>query len=74
MAIAADLDQERMEKGPRGPMHGIPVLLKDNIDTKDQIPTTAGSHALMNNYAEKRCADGRKITESWGHNPGKKQI
>ena len=46
-SIAADLDSERRDQGPRGPMHGIPVLLKDNIDTGDQMLTTAGSLALI---------------------------
>jgi amidase len=46
LAIAASLDDERKSKGPRGPMHGIPVLIKDNIDTADKMTTTAGSLAL----------------------------
>jgi amidase len=46
MAIAKALDDERTAKGPRGPMHGIPVLIKDNIDTADRMMTTAGSYAL----------------------------
>ena len=45
--IAEALDQERKAKGPRGPMHGIPVLIKDNIDTADKMMTTAGSLALL---------------------------
>ena len=45
--IAEALDRERKAKGPRGPLHGIPVLLKDNIATVDQMQTTAGSLALM---------------------------
>ncbi|MEP6509764.1 MAG: amidase family protein, partial [Gemmatimonadales bacterium] len=45
-SIADDLDRERKQKGPRGPMHGIPVLIKDNIDTADKMTTTAGSYAL----------------------------
>lgn len=45
--IAAGLDRERKEKGPRGPLHGIPILLKDNIDTHDRMLTTAGSLALV---------------------------
>ncbi len=53
IAIAEALDQERKEKGSRGPMHGIPVLLKDNIDTGDKMHTTAGSLALANNIAAK---------------------
>ena len=46
VAIAEDLDRERASKGARGPLHGIPVLLKDNIDTADRMTTTAGSLAL----------------------------
>jgi amidase len=45
-AIAHALDEERRTKGPRGPLHGIPILLKDNIDTGDRMHTTAGSLAL----------------------------
>src|SRR5436853_4376896 len=47
LAIADALDRERKEKGPRGPLHGIPVLIKDNIDTADKMMTTAGSLALL---------------------------
>ena len=46
-AIAAELDRERKAKGPRGPLHGIPVLIKDNIATRDRMMTTAGSLALV---------------------------
>lgn len=49
LAIAKALDAERAEGNLRGPMHGIPVLLKDNIETKDDLPTTAGSWALIDN-------------------------
>lgn len=45
--IADALDRERREKGPRGPLHGIPVLIKDNIATADKMQTTAGSLALV---------------------------
>jgi amidase len=47
LIIADVLDRERAEKGARGPLHGIPVLLKDNIDTADKMATTAGSLALV---------------------------
>jgi amidase len=47
LAIAAALDKERKERGPRGPLHGIPVLIKDNIATADRMQTTAGSLALV---------------------------
>src|SRR5215469_12813599 len=47
LAIADELDEERKDKGPRGPLHGIPILLKDNIATADRMETTAGSLALL---------------------------
>lgn len=47
LTIARSLDQERQAKGARGPLHGIPVLLKDNIETADRMQTTAGSLALL---------------------------
>jgi amidase len=50
--IAADMDGERSVKGPRGPLHGIPVVLKANIDTGDQLATTAGSLALSGHQAK----------------------
>jgi amidase len=46
LAIAAELDRERKQKGPRGPLHGIPILIKGNIGTHDRMTTTAGSLAL----------------------------
>ena len=46
LKIADGLDRERAANGPRGPLHGIPILLKDNIDTADRMLTTAGSLAL----------------------------
>ncbi|MBP8295761.1 MAG: amidase [Burkholderiales bacterium] len=47
LAIAAELDRERKATGPRGPLHGIPILIKDNIATADKMQTTAGSLALL---------------------------
>jgi amidase len=49
--IAESLDVERAINGPRGPLHGIPVLLKDNINTGDKMHTSAGSLALANSFA-----------------------
>jgi len=46
LTIARSLDVERRARGPRGPLHGIPILLKDTIDTGDRMMTTAGSLAL----------------------------
>jgi len=46
LAIADGLDAERKAKGPRGPLHGIPILIKDNLGTADRMTTTAGSLAL----------------------------
>lgn len=48
LVTARALDEEWQESGPRGPMHGIPVILKANIDTADRMRTTAGSLALKN--------------------------
>src|ERR1051325_2424172 len=48
---ARKLDEERKATGPRGPLHGIPVLIKDNIDTHDRINTTARSLALAGFFA-----------------------
>jgi amidase len=47
LEIAAALDDERRRKGPRGPLHGIPILVKDNFATRDKMETTAGSLALL---------------------------
>src|SRR6185437_13248812 len=53
LKIADELDKELKEKGPRSLMHGIPVLIKDNIDTADHMETTAGSLALVGSKPEK---------------------
>ncbi|NOR88207.1 MAG: amidase [Bacteroidales bacterium] len=50
IAIAKELDDEMKNGNIRGPLHGIPILLKDNIDTHDQMATTAGSRALANSF------------------------
>lgn len=51
LAIADALDAERKTKGLHGPLHGVPVLIKDNIDTADRMTTTAGSLALEGSVA-----------------------
>lgn len=51
LVIAETLDRERADKGPRSLLHGIPVVVKDNIFTHDRMRTTANSHALRNFYA-----------------------
>jgi len=53
LSIAASLDAEWKSKGARGPLHGIPVLIKDNIDTADRMMTTAGSLALLGSIASR---------------------
>lgn len=52
LAIADKLDKERKAGKLRGPMHGIPVLIKDNINTGDRMQTTAGALALLGNHAK----------------------
>lgn len=53
LLIADAMDAERKAGKIRGPMHGIPMLIKDNINTGDKMMTTAGALALMGNHAEK---------------------
>jgi amidase len=60
-AIADTLDQERKAKGSRGPLHGIPVLIKDNIDTADRMMTTAGSLALQGSKPAKDSLVAQKL-------------
>jgi amidase len=64
IAIAEALDKERKEKGPRGPLHGIPILIKDNIDTGDRMMTTAGSLALLGSKAAKDSFVARRLREA----------
>ncbi|MCG8586442.1 MAG: amidase [Pirellulales bacterium] len=53
LAIAEALDEERAAVGPRGPLHGVPMLVKDSIDTGDRMMTTAGSLAIEGNIADR---------------------
>jgi len=61
LSIADALDQERKAKGPRGPLHGVPVLIKDNIDTADRMMTTAGSLALVGSKPPKDSLVAQKL-------------
>jgi amidase len=56
LAIADQMDRERVAGKVRGPLHGIPVLIKDNLDTADKMKTTAGSLALLDAPTPKRDA------------------
>jgi amidase len=51
LEAAAALDAERKSRGPRGPLHGVPILIKDNVETSDRMMSTAGSLALLGWYA-----------------------
>jgi len=64
LSIAAALDKERKEGKLRGPLHGIPILIKDNIDTGDQMMTTAGSLALLGNKASQDAFIVKKLREA----------
>ncbi|MCU0460585.1 MAG: amidase [Bacteroidales bacterium] len=62
--IAEELDREMAEGKIRGPLHGVPVILKDNIDTEDNMPTTAGATALRDSYAAKDSYIAAKLREA----------
>jgi amidase len=61
IAIADALDEEWKAKGPRGPLHGVPVLIKDNIETADRMMTTAGSLALVGSKPPKDSFVAQKL-------------
>ncbi|MFA9274257.1 MAG: amidase [Candidatus Aquirickettsiella gammari] len=64
LAIAKQLDAERKAGKLRGPLHGIPVLIKDNIDTGDKMATTAGSLALIHNFAKQDAEIVRRMRDA----------
>ncbi|MFO7616986.1 MAG: amidase [Bacteroidales bacterium] len=64
LEIAAELDRELAEGKVRGPLHGIPVVLKDNIDTGDRMPTTAGATVLGNSFAPADSWVAKKLREA----------
>jgi amidase len=64
LQIAKELDMELTAGKSRGPMHGVPVILKDNIDTHDKMPTTAGATALANSFPSTDSRVARKLREA----------
>jgi len=64
LAIADALDKERKDKGVRGPLHGIPMLIKDNLDTADKMMTTAGSLALLGSRPLRDSTVAQKLREA----------
>jgi amidase len=64
LAIADGLDAERKAKGARGPLHGIPILLKDNLDTADRMTTTAGSLALAGSIPPRDSFVAQRLREA----------
>jgi amidase len=66
LSSAEELDRERADRRGRvrGPMHGIPILLKDNIDTADRMQTTAGSRALLNARVVQDATVARRLREA----------
>jgi amidase len=64
MQLADALDAERKSKGVRGPLHGIPVLIKDNIGTADRMTTTAGSLALEGSIPAADSFVARRLREA----------
>ena len=64
LTIADELDRERQNKGRRGPLHGIPILLKENIATDDRMETTAGSLALLGARPPRDAFVARKLREA----------
>ncbi len=64
LIIADSLDKELASGNTRGPLHGIPVLLKDNIDTHDKMPTTAGSRILKDSYPPRDSWIAKKLREA----------
>lgn len=61
LAIAEQCDRERKQRASRGPLHGIPILIKDNVDTADKMMTTAGSLALVGQHAPKDSFVAQKL-------------
>ncbi|HEX9124616.1 MAG TPA: amidase [Actinomycetota bacterium] len=74
LEIADAMDQERREGRVRGPLHGIPVVVKDNLDTADRMKTTAGSLALLESRPARDAAVVRRLREAGGVLLGKANL
>ena len=61
LGIAEGVDKESADKGRRGPLHGIPILIKDNLDTRDRMSTTAGSLAMLGSVPPRDAFVVRKL-------------
>ena len=73
LAQAKALDAERKAGHVRGPLHGVPILIKDNIETLDPVATTAGSLALKDNVTRRDAGGRRPAAGGGGGDPGQDQ-
>ncbi|HZJ01737.1 MAG TPA: amidase [Gemmatimonadaceae bacterium] len=64
LSIARALDDERKSRGPRGPLHGVPIILKDNVDTADRMTTTAGSYALEGSIPSRDATLAKRLRDA----------
>jgi amidase len=64
LTIAEKLDKDAADGKPKGPLYGVPVIIKDNIDTHDSMPATAGATALRNSYPLKDSFIAKKLREA----------
>ena len=64
ISIAREMDNERKDGKIRGALHGIPIVIKDNIDTADKMQTTAGSLAMVGNFPSKDAFIVKKLREA----------
>ncbi|MCJ1479166.1 hypothetical protein MMC13_007850 [Lambiella insularis] len=74
LVIAEELDEERFLKGSRGPLHGVPILIKDNIATLDGMQTTGGSLCLLNAWPSREASVIQRIRDAGAILLGKTNI